>query len=206
MRAPHWYTEHRAQLPQLRKHFLHKEQGPGAGASPLTPPHWQQSYTDTASFGKLSRTVTYPVTSLFCSWLPGKSESRLKGGGQARNPAHMAQAADAARPVSTSSDGSAVLVGASGARHSIDGAAQLDEDEDAMLSALLGGEGGEEGGEAAGAPHESEFAQTWERDMQAYLTRCVAADARVARAARRAPRARRALAARAAIALGGGGS
>ena len=50
---------------------------------------------------------------------------------------------------------------------------QLDEDEDAMLSALLGRDAGEGAGEAvaSGAPNASEFVRVWESDMQAYLAR-----------------------------------
>jgi hypothetical protein len=82
----------------------------------------------------------------------------------------------AQRPTSTSSDGSAVLVAsADELRRSIDGAGatQLDEDEDAMLSALLGRDAGEGAGEAvaSGAPNASEFVRVWESDMQAYLAR-----------------------------------
>jgi hypothetical protein len=81
----------------------------------------------------------------------------------------------AQRPTSTSSDGSAVLVAsADELRQCIDGAGatQLDEDEDAMLSALLGSDAGEGAGDAvACAPNANEFVRVWESDMQAYLAR-----------------------------------
>ncbi len=79
----------------------------------------------------------------------------------------------AQRPTSTSSDGSAVLVAsADELRRSIDGAGatQVDEDEDAMLSALLGSGGASEA-VASGAPNASEFVRVWESDIQAYLAR-----------------------------------